>query len=68
MCEFSFSPSSKHEAVLDLHESHSSHQDQQREPLVDAQPATKHRHREQSRGEDLQLVRNLMETKWENCK
>lgn len=45
-----------------LHESHPSHEDQQRQPLVDAQPAAKHRHGEQSCGQDLQLVRHLVET------
>lgn len=50
----------RQEAVLDLHESHSAHENQQREPLVDAQPAAQHGHREQRRGQDLQLVRHLM--------
>lgn len=48
-----------------LHESHSSHEDQQRQPLVDAQPAAKHRHGEQSCGQNLQLVRHLVETQRE---
>lgn len=58
----------RHETALNLHKSHSSHKNQQREPLVDAQPAAQHGHREQSCGQDLQLVGHLMETKWENCK
>lgn len=48
--------------ALNLHESHSSHEDQQRDPLVDAQPAAKHRDGEEGRGQNLQLVRHLVET------
>lgn len=36
-----------------LHQSHSSHQDDQRDPLVDAQLAAQHGDGEQSRGQDL---------------
>lgn len=46
-----------------LHQSHSSHQDDQRDPLVDAQLAAQHGDGEQSRGQDLQLVRHLMDGK-----
>lgn len=51
--------------ALNLHESHSSHEDQQRDPLVDAQPAAKHRHGKEGRGQNLQLVRHLVERQWE---
>lgn len=51
--------------ALNLHESHSSHEDQQRDPLVDAQPAAKHRHGKEGRGQNLQLVRHLVETQRE---
>lgn len=54
--------------VSNLHESHSGHQDEQRDPLVDAQPAAQHGHGEQRCGQDLQLVRHLMDTKWGNSK
>lgn len=49
-----------------LHESYSGHENQQWEPLVDAQPASKHRHWKQSCGQNLQLVCHLMKTKWED--
>lgn len=42
-----------------LHQSDSSHEEDQRDPLVEAQPFPQHGDGEQRRGENLQLVRDL---------
>ena len=43
-----------------LYESNSSHEDEQGQPLVDAQIPPQHGHGEQGRGQDLQLVGHLV--------
>lgn len=45
--------------LLHLHKSHSGHQDEQREPLVETQLFPQHGDRKQSRGEYFQLVCDL---------